>query len=815
MRAHNPTMIANLSAPRVAHSSPAPRLASATAPSPHPRDPARWLFWTLAAFLLLGWPLEARQAFADPLLRPGQYSPAWVWTIILIKTLGAITIVALAGEATRRMPLARAMRRADVLAHMAIVVACTVASQAFDALAAHHVPPDVGAPHGATGFVEGLVLYFVIAAAFQGVRAIAEAGAERARDAEERARLARATRRCAQSELRALRARISSRAVAATLAHVSTLARRDAAAAHRALAELGTFLRSAARQPAERQVTLRDELLALEPFVELERARLGGRLTVRTHTGSDALDALVPAMLLAPLLESALRAAAPPRDAVDVDISAARDEAGALAVVVRVTGFRGSPAPAPALPDDACAAARERLAAVHGAAGTVRARVLDPPEAGVEYRVGLPFETEESDPHERESAAAAHLAPPAGRRARAAALARRMAGPAARIAGTLLFFAWWTSVITGADQLSSRRLGVTGTRSLDTLDGLCMAAIITAMMLTAVRLSTTRPWWTTGDGRAARDYRALGVHLLAGAAFAVAVAVDRVCFVVLIGYRTWAGIHWTNVASSLLRSAPTYAILFVVFGAAAYALRAFGQSSLVQAHRNRSRARAAEAEARQAQLLLGALKAELNPHFLGNALQAAAALMERDAAAAELLLGHIAQLLAAAVAHSHTQEVPLARELEALAPFVAIEQARLGRAIQLQVDVPAPLRSAVVPHMILQPLVENAVKHGLAPSPHSARIVIAARSRGGMLELDVVDDGVGPVARTDRRGRGGQGMRNVRDRLEALYGPRAGLDLAPGAGGGAAARVRIPRRGARWGRGDRGPVGVRAAAVLP
>ena len=777
-------MTSILAAIRVAPAPPGPSPAPgagariAAAPSPRPRDPARWLFWTFAAALLVGWPINARQFLTNPLLRPGLYSPAWIWTVAFMRTLATTAIILMASETTRRMPLARSMSRRDALAHLLVAVACTGLGTAFDALTASRAPLAPGSAQGAAEWIEALVTYFVIAALFQGVRAMAQAGAEGAREAAERARLARATRRCAQAELRAFRARLSSQTVAATLADVSTLVRRDGAAAHRALAELGAFLRSAALQPAEREVTLREELVAFQPFVELERARLGGRLTIHTHAGGDALDALVPAMLLAPLLESALHTAAPRRDAVDIDISASRDDAGALAVVVRVGGPRA---------EDAC----------------------------VEQRVCLPFRTEEADADESDSPAATPLAlpPHAGLRARAGALARRGARPAGRIAATLAFFAWWMGIVTQANQITSQRLGVTGTLQIDVLDGFFVAAIVTAMMLTAVRLSVTRPWWTSRGGRAARDYRALGVHLLVGAAYGLATSVERICFVVLIGFRTWSALEPAKVAAGVLRLVIGNAILFVVMGAVAYALRAFARSSVVQARRNRSRARAAEAEARQAQLLLGALKAELNPHFLGNALQAAAALMERDAAEAERLLGHIAQLLAAAVAHSHTQEVPLARELEALAPFVAIEQARLGRVIQLQVDVPAALRRAVVPHMILQPLVENAVKHGLAPSEGSAHITIAARSRRGMLELDVVDDGVGPVARAGRRA--GQGMRNVRDRLEALYGPRAALDLAAGEGGGAAARVRIPRRGARWGLGDLAPVGARAAAVLP
>jgi LytS/YehU family sensor histidine kinase len=205
---------------------------------------------------------------------------------------------------------------------------------------------------------------------------------------------------------------------------------------------------------------------------------------------------------------------------------------------------------------------------------------------------------------------------------------------------------------------------------------------------------------------------------------------------------------------------------------------------------------------------LRALKAELNPHFVGNALHTAAALVRRDPAAAERMFAALGALAEGVGARLDTQEVTLAEELADLDPFLALERARLGSAggaLQVVWDVPDALRGATVPHLLLQPLAENAVRHGLAPRG-GGRLVVRARRAGDQLELSVLDDGVGPgadvgAARDHRAADGvaggvgsGAGLGGVRRRLALLYGPRASCVLEPAPGGGSAARVLLPFR---------------------
>jgi LytS/YehU family sensor histidine kinase len=191
---------------------------------------------------------------------------------------------------------------------------------------------------------------------------------------------------------------------------------------------------------------------------------------------------------------------------------------------------------------------------------------------------------------------------------------------------------------------------------------------------------------------------------------------------------------------------------------------------------------------------LRALKAELNPHFLGNALHTVSALVRTDRDAAGRVLAQLDELLRTAVLRARTQEVSLREELEALEPFLAVEEARLGRPLDVSWDVEEAVLAARVPHMMLQPLVENAVKHGLAPRRGGGHIAVAARRWNGSLELSVRDDGVGLADAGSLPGAmsRGLGLANTRARLTELYGDAASFELVPGDTAGAVARLMLP-----------------------
>jgi two-component system LytT family sensor kinase len=223
----------------------------------------------------------------------------------------------------------------------------------------------------------------------------------------------------------------------------------------------------------------------------------------------------------------------------------------------------------------------------------------------------------------------------------------------------------------------------------------------------------------------------------------------------------------------------------VVAGSAAVAHVLALRGRAEQAAREAAEARAWASEAR-----LGALADQLRPHFLFNTLQSVSTLLYRDPAAADATLGHLSELLRASLAHGGARGIPLGEEVRLTEEYLQIARQRFGDRLRARVEVPLELHDAAVPPLLLQPLVENALRHGLEERPGAGRIAVRARESEGALEIEVMDDGAGWKAPAAE----GVGLRNVRERLAALYGDAARLEVGPGAEGGTTVRLRFPLR---------------------
>jgi hypothetical protein len=189
---------------------------------------------------------------------------------------------------------------------------------------------------------------------------------------------------------------------------------------------------------------------------------------------------------------------------------------------------------------------------------------------------------------------------------------------------------------------------------------------------------------------------------------------------------------------------------------------------------------------------LAALQARINPHFFFNTLNTISALAEEDPRRAGEIVQTLAELFRYTFKVAESGPVPLQEELDFVRRYLAVEQARFGDRLRVVREVAPETLSARVPGLILQPLVENAVGHGIAPLRGGGTVRIAARLNAGRLLVEVSDDGRGLPAGVDPV-REGHGLDNVRQRLATLYGGDGGLDLLGGPGGrGTIARLTIP-----------------------
>jgi signal transduction histidine kinase len=192
---------------------------------------------------------------------------------------------------------------------------------------------------------------------------------------------------------------------------------------------------------------------------------------------------------------------------------------------------------------------------------------------------------------------------------------------------------------------------------------------------------------------------------------------------------------------------------------------------------------------------LAALRAQINPHFLFNSLNSIAQLIHADPDAAESCVERLAQMFRYVLTRADKEFVPLAEELDMARAYLDIERARFGDRLRVDTRVePLSLRQ-LIPNLILQPLVENAVKHGLSPKRGPGTVRIEARVDGGHLTLTVGDDGLGMAAPALARVyEGGVGLRNLRARLERLYGPAHLPEITSQPGGGTQVRLTLPLR---------------------
>jgi len=201
---------------------------------------------------------------------------------------------------------------------------------------------------------------------------------------------------------------------------------------------------------------------------------------------------------------------------------------------------------------------------------------------------------------------------------------------------------------------------------------------------------------------------------------------------------------------------------------------------------------ASQLETRLVEAQLQSLQRQLQPHFLFNTLNTISALMHRDVDAADSMIARLSDLLRISLQTVGVQEVSLKEELDFLSKYLEIEQTRFRDRLTVVFDVSPDTFDALVPNLILQPLVENAIKHGIGPRPAPGTITIRSRRLSGMLELTVQDNGVGLSAARLSDFNRGVGLSNTRSRLDHLYGSLHRFEFRQPAEGGLLVLIAIP-----------------------
>ena len=284
-----------------------------------------------------------------------------------------------------------------------------------------------------------------------------------------------------------------------------------------------------------------------------------------------------------------------------------------------------------------------------------------------------------------------------------------------------------------------------------------------------------------------RWLRALAMHAIAAVAFSVihGAAMLAVRMVLWPDMRRMPKFAWFSYAQDqYLRNLDWSLMTYAAVVGLSYALSYYRESQ--------ARAlKAAHLETSLMEARLKTLEAELHPHFLFNTLHAISTLVHTDPESADRMISRLSDLLRLTFDRSGAAGVPLKEELEFLQKYLEIEQIRFQDRLTVKFDIDAETLDTEVPRLILQPLVENAIKHGIGPRSGQGLIQISAKKRDQGIWIEVKDNGVGLSKNARARFTNGVGLSNTRARLECLYGNGHLLDFAEGEGG-LAVHILIP-----------------------
>ncbi|HEY2823009.1 MAG TPA: histidine kinase [Candidatus Acidoferrum sp.] len=350
-----------------------------------------------------------------------------------------------------------------------------------------------------------------------------------------------------------------------------------------------------------------------------------------------------------------------------------------------------------------------------------------------------------------------------------------------RWAGTILLVAVFSTLIGFIFALPN--LGMGGQRKMVVLSALALwwAWGILAFLIVAV------------DARlpfsAAQLGRRIAAHVVLSVLFTSLFVYVLIVVRALLGLQHWATLWDARVFPNALRGMFLWNLLIYWVIAGGWQAYRYNQSYVS------SELRSERLERQFSEARLNVLRMQLNPHFLFNALNTISSQVERDPRLARAMIEHLGDLLRLSLESKDKQEVPLAEEMEFLEHYVAIQKIRFGDNLKIEVAVTAEARTASVPSLFLQPLVENAIRHGVSRRASGGTVEISAVRVDGRVKIRVVDDGVGLPAGWDLQKSAGLGLTATRERIAGIYADGQGrLSIRNRDGGGTEVEVELPFR---------------------
>jgi two-component system, LytTR family, sensor kinase len=317
-----------------------------------------------------------------------------------------------------------------------------------------------------------------------------------------------------------------------------------------------------------------------------------------------------------------------------------------------------------------------------------------------------------------------------------------------------------------------------------------------------VVLSALALWWSWGllafviiavDARlpfsAVQLGRRIGAHVILSVIFTCVFVYVLVAMRATLGLGHWSALGDAKLLPSALRGMFLWNLLIYWVIAGGWQAYRYNQSFVS------SELRSERLERQFSEARLNALRMQLNPHFLFNALNTISSQVERDPRLARAMIEHLGDLLRLSLESKDKQEVPLAEEMEFLEHYIAIQKIRFGEHLKIEVAVTPEARTASVPSLFLQPLVENAIRHGVSRRSSGGTVEISASRVDGHVKIRVADDGAGLPAGWDLQKSAGLGLTATQERIAGLYpGSRSRFAIRNREGGGTEVEVELPFR---------------------